>query len=557
MAPQATIRRMTTHNRDILVTMALPYANGMIHLGHMIEAIQTDIWVRFQKQCGHRAVFVSGSDAHGTAIMIAAENAGVSPEQLVADVRKEHMADFAQFHIDFDTFYTTHSSENEQLSADIYTKLNARGDISTRDVTQAFDPEKQLFLADRFIKGDCPKCHAPDQYGDNCEVCGATYVPTDLKNPYSTLTGATPIEKTSRHYFFHLENYAAMLTDWMTAGHLQPQVANKLKEWFADGLKPWDISRDAPYFGFEIPDAPGKYFYVWLDAPVGYMAAVKALAEKQPDIHFDHYWTADSNTELYHFIGKDIMYFHALFWPAMLQGAGYRLPTKICVHGYLTINGEKMSKSRGTFITAKTYLKHLHPEYLRYYFAAKLGNGVEDIDLNLQDFMSRVNADLVGKFVNLASRTAGFITKKFDGQLSSTLHAPALFRELVDAGEAIAKDYETLNNSHAVRRIMALADRANQYIDQHKPWALAKIPEEADTVQAVCTQGLNCFKVIATYLKPILPETATKIEAFLNTAPLTFENRELPLLDHRINAFKPLMQRITTDQLTALTNEPN
>lgn len=543
---------MKTQKRDILMTIALPYANGVIHLGHLVEAIQADIWSRFQKLQGHDCLFISGSDAHGTAIMLTAEKEGVTPETLIERVRKDHLADFKSFLIEFDNFYTTHSSENETLCAEIYHKLKERGDISTKEIIQSYDPLKNIFLADRFIKGTCPKCHSDDQYGDNCEQCGATYNATDLINPKSALSGATPIEKASEHYFFHTEHYTDLLKNWVSTDHLQPQVANKLKEWFADDLKPWDISRDAPYFGFKIPDSDNKYFYVWLDAPIGYMASFKELTQRRPSLSFNDYWSSTSHKELYHFIGKDIMYFHALFWPAMLQGAQYRLPTKIFVHGYLTINGEKMSKSRGTFITAKKYAEHLNPECLRYYFAAKLNNKVEDIDLNLNDFMQRVNADLVGKYINLASRTAGFITKKFNGQLATALPDFELFNEFVREGDTIAQHYEQLNYSQAVRSIMTLADKANQYIDHHKPWSMAKEEDKLPDVQAVCTQGLNLFMLLSLYLKPLLPHIATQVETFLAISPLVWGNRNIPLVNHTIHSFTPLLQRITDEQIGAL-----
>lgn len=543
----------TDSSRNILMTIALPYANGVIHLGHMVEAIQADIWARFQKMRGHSCLFVCGSDAHGTAIMLEAEKQGITPDALVDKVRQDHMHDFAAFSITFDNFYTTHSPENEALSRDIYLKLKERGDISTKKITQSFDPEKEIFLADRFIKGTCPKCGADDQYGDNCEKCGATYAPTDLINPKSAISGATPIDKESEHYFFHLEHYTDLLQQWIDSGSLQSSVANKLKEWFADDLRPWDISRDAPYFGFKIPGTEDKYFYVWLDAPVGYMASFQNLIDQGCAASFDDYWAKDATTELHHFIGKDIMYFHALFWPAMLDGAGFRLPTRVFVHGYLTINGEKMSKSRGTFITAKDYAKHLNPECLRYYFAAKLSNTVEDIDLSLQDFMQRVNSDLVGKYVNLASRTAGFITKKFDKTLSNELPDEALYHEFVAEGDAIADDYESLHYSRAVRRIMALADKANQYIDHHKPWAMAKVDAQLADVQPICTQGLNLFRVLSIYLKPILPNIVKEVETFLNCDPVTWEDRITPLLGTTISKFKPLLQRITDEQIESLS----
>ncbi len=544
---------MKNASRQILITSALYYANGEIHLGHMVEATQADIWARFQRLIGNHCVFVSGDDAHGTAIMLAAEKQGIGAEEFIATVQAQHRADFSGFHIDFDHFDTTHSEENKKLCLEIYARLKQRGDISTKEVEQYFDPEKQLFLADRFIKGTCPKCQALHQYGDNCEACGATYSANELIDPYSTISGATPIRKTSLHYFFHLENHTDFLKAWLEEDHVLPAVSNKLKEWFVEGLQPWDISRDAPYFGFEIPDAPGKYFYVWLDAPIGYMASVYNLAKKKSSIIPEKYWAKDSKAELHHFIGKDIVYFHTLFWPAMLSGANFRTPSKVHVHGYLTINGEKMSKSRGTFITANCYLQHLNAEALRYYFAAKLNGSIEDIDLNLEDFMARVNSDLVGKYVNLASRTAVFIHKHFQGQLADTLHDQALFNEFVFAGESIATLFETLHYSHAMREIMALADKANQYIDHHKPWALVKEGTDLASVQAICTQGLNLFRVLTTYLKPVLPKIAEQVEAFLQCDALDWSNCKNPLLNHSILPFQPLLQRITTEQLQAIT----
>ena len=545
---------MNQKPRQILMTIALPYANGQIHLGHLVEAIQGDIWHRWQNLAGNQCLFICGSDAHGTSIMLAAEKQGVSPEQLVTDIRQDHMRDLAAFYVDFDNFYTTHSPENQALSNQIYERLNANGDISTKTISQAYDPEANIFLADRFVRGECPSCHAQDQYGDNCEVCGTTYHADELINPQSAISGAAPIKKESLHYFFDLNSYNDILKEWISEEtHVQPQVANKLNEWFNDGLREWDISRDAPYFGFEIPGTTDKFFYVWLDAPVGYMASLKNLCEQRKDVNFDDYWGANSQAELYHFIGKDIVYFHALFWPAMLHGAGFRLPSRIFVHGYLTINSTKMSKSRGTFITGKQYLEQCDPEFLRYYYAAKLNDQVEDIDLNLTDFATRVNSDLVGKYVNLASRCAGFITKKFNGELAAELHDADLLAEFVAKANAIAELYEGVHYSRVVREIMALADRANQYIDFYKPWALAKEEGNEALVQAICTQGLNLFKVLTTYLKPILPATATKVEDFLQCDPLNWSNLDKPLLSHTINKFKPLMQRIQPEAIEALT----
>lgn len=541
-----------TKKRKLLVTIALPYANGVIHLGHLVEAIQADIWVRFQRMLGHDIYFICGNDAHGTSIMLSAEKQGITPEQQIKSMHEQHSHAYQNFLISFDNFYTTHSPENQALSNEIYKRLKANGDIISREISQAYDPEKNLFLSDRFIRGECPRCGAEDQYGDNCEACGATYEPTELKNPRSAISGATPVEKKSLHYFFQLNRYENLLKEWVNPKHLQAHIINKLQEWFDTGLKDWDISRDAPYFGFEIPDAPGKYFYVWLDAPVGYMASFKNLCDQREDLDFDAYWKKDSDAELYHFIGKDIVYFHSLFWPAMLHGSGYRMPSGIFVHGFLTVNGQKMSKSRGTFITAEQYLQSLKPEYLRYYFAAKLTGQVEDIDLNWDDFTARVNADLVGKYVNLASRCAGFIQKKFEGKLADTLHDENLLKTFVSAGDTIAKEYDAHNYNKAIRDIMALADQANQYIDHHKPWALAKEEGRGDEVQQICTQGLNLFRLLTIYLKPILPETAERVEAFLNVAPLTWEDRHTALLSHHIEPFKPLMQRIVTEDIDAV-----
>jgi len=540
-----------TSKRNILVTSALPYANGPIHLGHLVEYIQTDIWARFQRLRGNQCIYICADDAHGTPIMLRARQDGITPEELIAATHKEHAADFDDFLVDFDNYYTTHSDENRELSSSIYLKLRDAGHIRTETIKQAYDPEAEMFLPDRFIKGTCPRCGADDQYGDNCEVCGATYAPTELKNAVSAVSGATPIEKDSEQYFFKLSDFSDMLKDWLHAGHVQSEIANKLNEWLEEGLQDWDISRNAPYWGFEIPDAPGKYFYVWLDAPIGYMASFKNLCDKT-DLNFDDYWAADSKNELYHFIGKDIARFHTLFWPAVLDGAGYRKPTAVFCHGFLTVNGQKMSKSRGTFIKARTYLDHLKPEYLRYYYAAKLSDGVDDIDLNLEDFMQRVNSDLVGKVVNIASRCAGFIRKKFDNRLSSELPEPDLYQQLVTGGEVIAEHFEKREYSKAIREIMALADRANVYIDDKKPWVLAKQAGQEANVQNICTQGLNMFRVLMTYLKPILPETSANSETFLN-CELLWDNLEQPLLNHTINKFKPLMTRIEQEHIDAMT----
>ena len=543
---------MTNKTRQILVTSALPYANGSIHIGHLVEYIQTDIWVRFQKMQGHKCTYVCADDAHGTPIMLRAQNEGITPEELISATDKEHRADFADFNVTFDNFHSTHSDENREIAETIYKRLRDAGHIEKRTINQAYDPEKEMFLPDRFIKGTCPKCGADDQYGDNCEVCGATYAPTELKNPVSAVSGATPIDKESEHYFFKLADFEPMLRDWIGGNHTQPAIANKVSEWFESGLQSWDISRDAPYFGFEIPDAPGKFFYVWLDAPMGYIASFKNLCDKRDDLNFDDYWKADSEHEVYHFIGKDIAYFHTLFWPAVLSGSDFRTPTAVFCHGFLTVNGQKMSKSRGTFIKARTYLDNLNPEYLRYYFAAKLGNGVDDLDLNLDDFLLRVNSDLVGKVVNIASRCAGYISKKCEGQLSATCAEPELYQSFVDAGDKIAELFEGREFSHAVREIMALADKANQYIDEQKPWALAKEEGKEQQVREIYSMGVNLFRVLMTYLKPVLPVMAKDSEAFLNIEALNWADAATPLTGHGINKFKPLMTRVEQDKIDAM-----
>ncbi len=538
-------------DRKILVTSALPYANGPIHLGHLVEYIQTDIWVRFQKMRGHQCYYVCADDTHGTPIMLRADREGITPEQLIAGVEQQHRADFSEFGVAFDHYHSTHSEENKTLSSAIYKSLRDGGHISSRSITQAYDPVKNMFLPDRFIKGDCPKCGATDQYGDNCEACGATYSPMELKNAVSAISGEKPIEKDSVHYFFNLGHFAEMLSDWTKAGHLQPEVSNKMAEWLENGLQDWDISRDAPYFGFEIPDAPGKYFYVWLDAPIGYMASFKALCDKQ-GLTFDEFWQKDSTAELYHFIGKDIIYFHALFWPAMLYGADYRTPSAIFAHGFLTVNGEKMSKSRGTFIKARTYLEHLNPEYLRYYFAAKLSAGVDDIDLSFDDFTQRVNSDLVGKVVNIASRCSGFITKRFDGLLAAECAEPALFQQFIDANTSIAELYENREFGKAMREIMALADKANQYIDDKKPWLIAKEEGKDAELHAVCSMGVNLFRLLVAYLRPVIPTLATNAESFLNIEPQAWPSNATALLNHHINSFTPLMTRVEADKIAAI-----
>lgn len=546
---------MTESNaRKILVTSALPYANGSIHLGHLLEYIQTDIWVRFQKSRGHQCTYVCADDAHGTAIMLRAEKEGITPEQLIANVKAEHEADFAAFHIAFDHFHSTHSDENRALSEYIYKACRDKGHIAVRRIKQLYDPVKSLFLADRYIKGECPKCGAGDQYGDNCEACGATYTPADLVKPYSVISGATPIEKESEHYFFKLPDFQSFLQDWTRSGTLQPEVANKLAEWLDSGLQEWDISRDAPYFGFEIPDAPGKFFYVWLDAPIGYMASFKYLCDRRDDLDFDDYWRAGSDAEVYHFIGKDIINFHALFWPSMLSAAGFRTPTAVNAHGFVTVNGAKMSKSRGTFIKARTFLNHLNPSYLRYYFAAKLSSSVDDFDLNLEDFVQRVNADLVNKLVNIASRTANFVVKG-GGVLSAECAEPEMVQAFIDRGDVIAELYEKREFGRAMKEIMALADRANEYIQIKAPWAMNKEPGREAEVLAVCSVALNCFRQLMTYLAPVLPELAAKTHAFMKLDDLAWDSRKTMLLGHAIDRFTPMLARAELSKVEAILQE--
>ncbi|WP_419604512.1 methionine--tRNA ligase [Thiolapillus sp.] len=537
--------------RKILVTSALPYANAPLHIGHIVEYTQTDIWARFQKMRGNECWYICADDSHGTPIMLHARQKGITPEELIAAMSEEHQADFRDFRVGFDNYHSTHSEENRECAELIYERNLAAGHITSRKIVQAYDPEEKMFLPDRFIKGECPKCGAADQYGDNCEVCGATYSPTELKNSYSVVSGAKPVEKESEHYFFKLADFEDMLREWTRGGHLQPEVANKLDEWFEAGLREWDISRDAPYFGFEIPGHPGKYFYVWLDAPIGYMASFKNFCGKK-GLDFDEFWAAGAETELYHFIGKDIIYFHALFWPAMLDGAGFRKPITIHAHGFLTVDGQKMSKSRGSFIKARTYLDNLNPEYLRYYFAAKLGSGVDDIDLNLEDFVQRVNSDLVGKVVNIASRCAGFISKRFGGRLSESLSEPELFKTFTDASESIAEHYVKREFSRAVREIMALADKANQYIDEKQPWVVAKEEGREQELQDICSMGINLFKVLMVYLRPILPGTAEAAEAFLKVDTLQWSDADKPLLGRAIDKFKPLMTRVDPKKVEAM-----
>ena len=548
--------------RKILVTSALPYANGSIHLGHMVEHIQTDVWVRFQKLRGHECYYCCADDTHGTPVMLAAQKQGIAPEDMIAKVREEHLADFTGFNIGYDNYYSTHSPENKQFSQDIYRALKANGKIESRVIEQLFDPEKQMFLPDRFVKGECPKCHAQDQYGDNCEVCGTTYSPTELINPYSAVSGAKPELRESEHFFFKLGECADFLKAWTSGNnphdgkpHLQAEALNKMKEWLGEGeettLSDWDISRDAPYFGFEIPDAPGKYFYVWLDAPVGYMASFKNLCDRI-GVDFDEYFKADSQTEMYHFIGKDILYFHALFWPAMLHFSGHRAPTGVYAHGFLTVDGQKMSKSRGTFITAKSYLEQgLNPEWMRYYIAAKLNSKIEDIDLNLQDFISRVNSDLVGKYVNIAARASGFIAKRFEGRLKD-VSGSALLAKLAAESDTIAEQYENREYARALRDIMALADAVNEYVDANKPWELAKQEGQDERLHEVCSELINAFTMLTAYLAPVLPQTAANAARFLNLDAITWANTRETLGEHAINKYEHLMQRVEQKQVDDL-----
>ncbi|WP_318419166.1 methionine--tRNA ligase [Photobacterium leiognathi] len=542
---------MAANPRKILVTCALPYANGSIHLGHMLEHVQADIWVRYQRLRGNEVHFICADDAHGTPIMLKAQQMGMEPEQMIAEVSKEHQADFAGFDIDFSNYHSTHSPENRELASFVYTQLKEKGFITSRTISQLFDPEKEMFLPDRFVKGTCPKCKAEDQYGDNCDNCGETYSPTDLINPKSAVSGATPVMKDSEHFFFDLPQFESMLKEWTKSGALQDETANKMQEWFESGLQQWDISRDAPYFGFEIPGETGKYFYVWLDAPIGYMGSFKNLCDKRGDLNFDEYWNKDSSTELYHFIGKDIVYFHSLFWPAMLDGAGFRKPNNVFVHGYVTVNGAKMSKSKGTFIKAGTYLKHLDPECLRYYYAAKLNSRIDDLDLNLEDFTQRVNSDVVNKIVNLASRNAGFIAKRFDGKLSDNFVEPELYAEFVAAADRIGELYESREYGRAIREITALADKANQYVDEKAPWVVAKQEGKDQELQEICTVGINLFRVLMAYLKPVMPKLAERSEAFLNET-LTWESIAKPLAAHEVTKFKALFNRIDPAHVAAM-----
>ncbi len=541
--------------RKILVTSALPYVNGPPHMGHMVEYIQTDIWVRFQKLRGHSCIYVCASDAHGTPIMLKARELGVSPEELTTTNSKEFVSVFEAFGVDFDNYHTTHSPENEALTVEMFEALRATGDIYTKTIEQAYDEKEGMFLPDRFVRGTCPRCKSEDQDGDACEVCGATYTPEDLIDPVSVISGTTPVKRESEHYFFRLSEYEQRLREWMQEATLDKNVVSKLEEWFEAGLQDWDISRDAPYFGFRIPGTEDKFFYVWLDAPVGYPASFKHLCERRDDLDFDEYWRPGHDTEVFHFIGKDIMYFHTLFWPAVLQGAGFRQPSSVYAHGFLTVNGQKMSKRRGTFIMARTYLDNLSPSYLRYYYAAKLGPTIEDIDLNLDDFMARVNSDLVGKLINIASRCAGFIGKRFDGELTKTLPEPDLFAEFSNASETIAGHFENREYSKAIRVVMSLADAANRYIDAKKPWVMIKDDALLDEVQAVCTQGLNMFRSLMIYLAPVIPEVADGARVFLGEKSWCWESASIPLLDTTINKFTPLLTRVEQPQIDNMVDQ--
>ncbi|MGI9221175.1 MAG: methionine--tRNA ligase [Woeseiaceae bacterium] len=541
--------------RKILVSNALPYANGSIHMGHLVEYVQGDIWARFQKLRGHQCTYVCASDVHGTPVMLKARELGVSPQELTDQVTEDFLRDFAAFEIEFDNYYTTHSPENEKLVGEMFHSLYESGDIYTKTIEQAYDEQENMFLPDRFVRGTCPVCSTEDQYGDACENCGATYSPADLIDPVSVLSGTTPVKRDSEHYFFKLSDYEDRLRDWIDEAKLEKGIVSKLEEWFETGLQDWDISRDAPYFGFQIPGTEDKFFYVWLDAPVGYAASFMNLCKRREDLDFDEYWRPGHDTELYHFIGKDIMYFHTLFWPAVLQGAGFRTPTSVFAHGFLTVNGKKMSKSRGTFVNARTYLENLHPAYLRYYYAAKLGQTVEDLDLNLDDFVARVNSDLVGKLINIASRCAGFINKKFDGQLADELDDAELFATFADASDEIAEHYEQREYSKAMRRVMALADDANRYIDEKKPWVMAKEEANLPEVQAVCTQGINLFRSLMVYLTPVIPSIAANSRAFLAEDDWHWNDASSPLLGTKLAPFKPLLTRVEQSQIDNMVEQ--
>jgi len=544
-----------TARRRILVTSALYYANGPLHLGHILEAIQTDVWVRFQKLRGHECIYVCADDTHGTPIMLKAQSEGITPETLIRRIHAEHTRDLAEMMIGLDNFGSTHSPENQAICELMYRALREAGYIDRRIIGQAYDATARMFLPDRYVKGICPTCGTADQYGDSCENCGATYSPADLKNPLSVVTGTPPVWRESEHYFFRLSAFEPRLAAWVKSGTVQDSVARKLEEWFSQGLKDWDISRDAPYFGFEIPDAPGKYFYVWFDAPIGYLGSFLQLCARS-GLRFDDFLNPDSRAEMHHFIGKDILYFHTLFWPAVLEGAGMRRPTSVHAHGFLTVNGQKMSKSRGTFITARRYLDLFKAEYLRYYFAAKLGPGIDDIDMNFDEFATRLNSDVVGKLVNIASRCSGFVTKSAGGRLGDSLPDPELYATFAEAGTSIAATYESRDTAAAIRDIMALADRANQYIDLRKPWALAKQPGSAAEVQSICTQGLNCFRALMIYLQPVLPDMAAQAQRFFQESAWTWQSAATPLLGTTILPYQPLATRLDPKAVARLV-EPD
>ncbi|AFP85719.1 methionyl-tRNA synthetase [secondary endosymbiont of Heteropsylla cubana] len=543
---------MNQVTKKILVTCALPYANGSIHLGHMLEHIQADIWVRYHKMRGYQVYFICADDTHGTAIMLQAKKLGIKPESMISKILLEHQTDFSSFGISYDNYHSTHSKENHKLSILIYQHLKKNGFIKSKIIFQFFDSKEGIFLPDRFVKGICPQCHSIEQYGDNCEVCGATYNPTDLINPKSILSDSVPILRETEHFFFDLPVFSQMLSSWIRSAILQDEVKNKMQEWFEAGLKQWDISRDAPYFGFEIPDTVGKYFYVWLDAPIGYMGSFQNLCKKRGDLCFEDFWKTDSHADLYHFIGKDIMYFHSLFWPAILEGCNFRKPSNLFVHGHLTINGAKMSKSRGTFITARSYLEHLDADCLRYYYATKLSSRIDDIDLNFQDFIQRVNADIVNKVINLASRNASFINKRFDGKLANTIADPLLYSTFINAQMFIGDAFSSRETSRAMRKIMTLADLANRYVDKKAPWVIAKEKNREAELHAICSMGIQLFRVLMIYLKPVLPGLAKRSEIFLGGHFLEWNQLSSPLLSHRIKPFKTLFTRITIEQVEAI-----
>ena len=540
--------------RRIVVTSALPYANGSIHLGHLVEYIQTDIWARSQKMAENECLYICADDSHGTPIMLKAKELEITPEELIKKTYDEHVKDFKDFQIEFDNFHTTHSDENKKISEEIYKSLKDKGNIISKEIEQFYDNEAKMFLPDRFIKGECPKCGAKDQYGDSCEECGATYSPTDVKNPISTVSNTTPVRKKTEHVFFQLSSYESFLKDWMQNNDIQREIKNKLSEWLEGGLVDWDITRDKPYFGFEIPDLKDKYFYVWLDAPIGYIASHKNYCDKNEKNYLDD-WKEDSQTELYHFIGKDIAYFHGLFWPAMLEGAGLKKPNGVFCHGFLTIDGEKMSKSRGTFFNARTYLNHLQPDYLRYYFSSRLTSKIEDIDLSFDDFMARVNSDLVGKIINIGSRCAKFINKDFNDQLSKEVGNKLLLDSLLSKKDEIIANYESRNFATNIRIITSLSDEVNKYLDEEKPWVKIKDQDTKESVQTICSDGINAFRIIMTYLKPVLPEIASKVESLLNADPFNYQNICNMILDHKINAFEPLITRIEKESIEKMKDE--